>query len=366
VSRPPTEPPAPPSGRIETTPYGTLEGGRSVELYRLTASSGMSAEITNYGGIVRSLHVPDGRGRLADVVLGYDRLEEYVADRFFFGALIGRYANRIAGGAFSLGDLRIVVEKNQPPNHLHGGSEGFHKVLWNARAVDAPGGIGLELSHRSPDGHGGYPGNLDVTVVYTLTDDALAIEYAATSDRDTVVNLTHHSYFNLSGDPSRSVLDHEVSIRARRFTPVDRSQIPTGELRDVAGTPFDFTQQTPIGARIDADDEQLGIGGGYDHNWVFDHDGPEGAQATVARVVCPASGRVLEVATTEPGIQFYSGNSIAAGLVGKGGARYGRRSAICLETQHFPDSPNQPGFPSVTLRAGQAYRSTTTYRFGAV
>jgi aldose 1-epimerase len=358
----------PPSGRrsIEVAPFGALPDGRQAELYRLTTPSGLSAQITNYGGIVTALFAPDRGGRLGDVVLGYDRLEDYVRDPFFFGAVIGRYANRIGGGRFRLGTEVVSLDTNEGPNQLHGGSQGFHKVLWTARPFEHDRGVGLELGHESPDGHAGYPGNLDVTVVYTLTDAGeLAVSYRARSDRDTIVNLTHHSYFNLSGALDRPVLDHELVLRARRFTPVDDALIPTGELRDVSGTPFDFRSAMPIGGRIDDGDEQLARTGGYDHNWVLDVPASD-TPTPVARVACPASGRVLEVSSTEPGIQFYSGNALASGILGKGGVRYGRRSGFCLETQHFPDSPNKPHFPSVVLLRGQEYRSTTVHRFTTV
>jgi aldose 1-epimerase len=352
--------------RIASRPFGGLPDGRRADLYELAVANGMSAQITNYGGIVVALRTPDRSGALEDVVLGYDRLEDYVRDPFFFGALIGRYANRIAKAEFMLGDRRVAVEQNEAPNHLHGGSEGFHKVLWAARSFEDQRGVGLELTHRSPDGHGGYPGNLDVRVVYTLTDEGeLVIEYDASSDRDTIVNLTHHSYFNLGGELARPIVDHELVIRASRFTPVDATCIPTGALRDVAGTPFDFRTPTPIGSRIENDDPQLIRTGGYDQNWVLDTS-TRNAPVPVARVGCPTTGRVLEVATTEPGLQFYSGNSLARDILGKAGVRYGRRSGFCLETQHFPDSPNKPDFPSVVLRAGERYRSTTVYRFGTL
>jgi aldose 1-epimerase len=362
VSRPPLAPASPGRRRVEVRPFGTLQDGRRVDVYELTAPTGMSAQVTSYGGILTTLRVPDRDGRLDDVVLGYDRLEDYVRDPFCLGALIGRYANRIHEGRFRLGDRRVSLETNERRHHLHGGSQGFHKVLWTARPVDRDGGVGVELRHHSPDGHAGYPGNLEVTVMYTLTDEGeLVIEYEAGSDQDTIVNLTHHSYFNLGG----SVLDHEIVLRARRFTPVDADRIPTGELRDVSGTPFDFTAPTRIGARIDDDDDQLVSAGGYDHNWVLDVAASE-APVPVALLASPASGRLLEVSTTEPGVQLYTGNSLAPNTVGKSGARYGPRSGVCLETQHFPDSPNKPHFPSVTLRAGERYRSTTVYGFATL
>jgi aldose 1-epimerase len=351
---------------IVTHPFGVLDDGRRAALYVLTGRDGMSVEISNYGGIVTALRTPDRNGAFDDVVLGYDRLEDYVRDPFFFGALIGRHANRIAHGRFVLGGQRQSLERNDGPHHLHGGSEGFHKVLWDAHTSEDERSVRLELGHRSPDGHGGYPGNLEVRVTYALSEGReLVVEYRAWSDRDTIVNLTHHSYFNLSGDLSRPILDHELWLRAGRFTPVDGSLIPTGEFRDVAGTPFDFTTPAAIGSRIDAGDEQLVVAGGYDHNWVLDVE-PRRGPVPVARVGCDSTGRTLEVATTEPGIQFYSGNSLAPGTVGKSGVVYGPRSGFCLETQHFPDSPNEPRFPSVVLRAGVPYRSTTVYRFGTM
>jgi aldose 1-epimerase len=364
----------PPAGRsrppIEVQPFGTLDDGRRADVYQLRTPSGILVQVTNYGGIVTALRVPDRTGSFDDIVLGYDRLEDYVRDPFFFGATIGRYANRIAEGRFRLREQSFSLERNNGPNHLHGGSEGFHKALWAARPVDVERGARLELRHLSPDGHGGYPGNLDVTVAYTLSDlpmggAELRIEYHARSDRDTIVNLTHHSYFNLSGDLARDVLDHDLVLRARRYTPVNAHLIPTGELRDVAGTAFDFTKPALLGARIDESDEQLVLGGGYDHNWVLDAD-PADVLAPAARIACAATGRVLEVRTTEPGIQVYTGNSLADGIAGKSGVRYGRRSAFCLETQHFPDSPNKPHFPTVTLRASEPYSSTTVYAFTTI
>ena len=312
MSRPPLQPASPGRRRVEVRSYGTLEDGRRVDLYELTAPTGMSAQVTTYGGILTALRVPDRDGRLDDVVLGYDHLEDYVRDPFCLGALIGRYANRIHEGRFRLEERRVSLEANQGRHHLHGGAQGFHKVLWTARPVDRDGGVGVELRHRSPDGHAGYPGNLEVTVVYTLTDDEeLVIEYEAASDQDTIVNLTHHSYFNLGG----SVLDHEIVVRARRFTPIDADGIPTGELRDVSGTPFDFTAPTPIGARIDDDDDQLVSAGGYDHNWVLDVAASD-APVPVALLASPATGRLMEVSTTEPGIQLYTGNSLTPDMVG--------------------------------------------------
>jgi aldose 1-epimerase len=297
------------------------------------------------------------------VVLGYETLDPYLrSNRPYFGALVGRNANRIAFGRFELDGRTHELARNDGPHHLHGGLRGFDKVVWSASAGETPRGASLELRHLSADGDEGYPGNLSVAATYTFTDDdQLVVEYSATTDRPTLCNLTHHGYFNLDGAPD--VLGHVLAIPARRFTPVDAGLIPTGELRAVAGTPMDFTRPTAIGARIDADDEQLRFGRGYDHNFVLDRD--RAGLAPAARLVGPGSGRTLEVLTTEPGLQLYSGNFLDGTLLGKGGLRYGPRSGLCLETQHFPDSPHHPGFPSTVLRPGERYRSSTVYRFSA-
>ncbi len=330
--------------------------------YTLTNNNGLSAKITNYGGIVMSLLVPDRSGQLADVVLGFDAPEEYLNPHPYFGALIGRYGNRIANGKFSLNGVEYTLAQNNGPNSLHGGLTGFDKVLWQATPLDTPSGPALELTYLSRDGEEGYPGNLSVKVVYTLThQNELRLDYWASTDQDTVVNLTHHSYFNLAGAGQGDILGHELMLQADQFTPVDATLIPTGELRPVAGTPFDFTRPTPIGQRINQADEQLKFGLGYDHNWVLNHS--DGSLALAARASESGSGRVMEVWTTEPGIQFYSGNFLDGSIVGKGGKAYQQRAGFCLETQHFPDSPNQPNFPSTVLRAGQTYTSTTVYKF---
>jgi aldose 1-epimerase len=322
----------------------------------------VEADISNYGGIVVALRVPDRGGTLGNVVLGYDTADEYLHDPFFLGALIGRYANRIAGGHLVVGDQRFELTRNNGENHLHGGPHGFHKVLWSARPFENEREVGLELAHTSPDGHEGYPGNLSVTVVYALTRDAqLTIRYVATSDRDTVVNLTHHSYFNLGKAGAVDILDHDLVLDADSFTPGDRTQIPTGELRSVTGTPFDFRKPTRIGTRIDDADEQLRAAGGYDHNWVL--NGSAGTVRLVARAWCRSTGRVVDVSTSEPGIQLYTGNSLPDHPIGTADRRLVRRSGLCLETQHFPDSPNKPEFPSTLLRAGATFRSMTSYRF---
>lgn len=346
---------------IEKEPFGVTEEGTPVHLYTLTNANNAEAKITNYGGIVVSLSVQDRDGALDDIVLGYDTLGEYIDDDNYFGCIVGRYANRIAGGRFSLDGVEHVLARNDGDSHLHGGEKGFNKVPWEADEIRESNAVGLELAYVSRDGEEGYPGNLTVRVVYLLTNDnELRIEYTATTDRDTVVNLSHHSYFNLAGAGSGDVLGHVVMIDADLFTPVDRGLIPTGELKGVAGTPIDFTEPVEIGARIGQDDEQLVFGGGYDHNWVLNKgDGPMGL---AARVHEPGSGRVMEVYTTEPGVQFYTGNQLE-GVVGKAGSVYGRHGGFCLEAQRFPDSPNKPQFPSTILRARDRYTQTTIYRF---
>lgn len=333
-----------------------------MELHTLTNNHGASVTISSTGGIVTSLTMPDRSGTLADVVLGYDNPDDYRKAGPYFGALIGRYGNRIADGEFNLNGVAYTLAQNDGPNSLHGGIKGFDKVVWETQRIDSPAGPALELTYLSPDGEEGYPGNLLVKVVYTLThDNELKIDYTATTDRDTVVNLTQHSYFNLAGHDRGDILGHILTINADRFTPVDETLIPTGEVRPVAGTPFDFIRPTPIGARIEEPDEQLKFGLGYDHNWVLNNS--DGSLALAATVSDPGSGRVMEVWTTEPGVQFYSGNFLDGSQIGKGGHAYQQRYGLCLETQHFPDSPNQPDFPSTTLEAGESYHSTTIYKF---
>jgi aldose 1-epimerase len=340
----------------------TSAGGLPVDLYTLVNERGMKAEITNYGGIIVSLTAPDRDGQLADVVLGFDTLDEYVAHNPFFGCLVGRFGNRIAQGKFTLDGAQVVLAQNDGENHLHGGLKGFDKKVWQAQAFESAVGPALKLCYTSPDGQEGYPGTLSVEVVYTLRDDnALQIDYKATTDKTTVVNLTNHSYFNLSAGAAQDILGHEMMLNADRFTPVDGTLIPTGELRSVAGSPLDFRQSTVIGARIDADDEQLNYGGGYDHNWIV--NGEAGELRLAARVTEPVSGRVMAVHTTEPAIQFYAGNMMPPSMSGKGGATYVRRGGLCLETQHYPDAPNKPDFPSTTLLPGEIYQTTTVYAF---
>jgi aldose 1-epimerase len=340
--------------------FGTTRDGEAIELFTLAQPGGLEARIMTYGGTLVSLNAADRDGSRADVVLGFAALEPYLAGHPFFGSLIGRYGNRIAGGRFQLNGVEYTLARNDGPNHLHGGSRGFDKVIWRAAPREDDGASALELTYLSRDGEEGYPGNLDVTVVYTLTgDSALRIDYQATTDRATVVNLTNHSYFNLAG--GGDILEHEMRIPAQRFLPVDATLIPTGERRPVAGTPMDFTHPTAIGARIHADDEQLRLAsGGYDHTWILDK--AAGALGLAAEVYHPPSGRVLEVFTTQPALQFYTGNFLDGSLVGAHGQAYQKHSGFCLETQHFPDSPNQPDFPSTLLRPGEVYQQTTIVR----
>jgi aldose 1-epimerase len=351
-----------PAAGIIKQPFGALPDGRDVELYLLTNNNGMQVSITTYGGIVTSLTVPDRTGEFADIVLGFDDLDGYLAGHPYFGAIIGRYGNRIAGGEFTLDDQTYVLAQNNNGNHLHGGVKGFDKALWRAAPEFHPDGPRLSLTYLSADGEEGYPGRLDVAVDYTLTqDDELRIGYRATTDKPSHVNLTNHSYFNLAGPGSGDILDHELLINADHFTPVDEGLIPTGEIRSVVGTPMDFRQPTAIGARIEDEDEQLRFGKGYDHNFVLNT--ADTGLTAAARVSEPTTGRVLDVLTREPGVQLYTGNFLDGSVTGKGGTVYGRRCAFCLETQHFPDSPNQPQFPSTVLRPGTEYRTTTIYRF---
>ncbi len=346
---------------IGREPYGKLPGGSRVERFSLRNRRGMEAHILSYGGIVTRLTAPDDHGRYADVVLGHRALADYLNNSQYFGCLIGRHANRIRNARLMLDGVRYTLASNAGGHSLHGGIRGFDKVLWRvADAAVAAAGPRLKLDYVSPDGEEGYPGTLSVNAEYTLTeDDSLRLDFTATTDALTVVNLTQHSYFNLGGTPD--VLGHVLTIPAQRFTVTDEAQIPTGELRAVAGGPFDFRQPTPIGERIGADDAQLRIGNGYDHNWVIDK--AEGELGVVASVFDPVSGRRLDVLATAPGLQFYSGNSLDGSLRGKDGRAYGFRSGFCLEPQGFPDAPNQPAFPSVLLRPGEVYRSTIIHRF---
>ena len=357
------------------TPAGTEEAD-TVKVFTLRNDGGLEARITDYGGILLSLLVPDRDGHLADIVLGFDEPEDYEENPAYFGALIGRYANRIAHGRVTIDGHDYRLATNEGPHHLHGGRRGFDSVIWSAEGTDTWGrdegsegpdaGPSLDLHYASSDGEEGYPGRLDVRVRYSLThDDRLVIDYHATADRPTPVNLTHHSYFNLSGDPAADVLDHVLTLHADRFTPTDDSSIPTGEIVDVAGTPFDFREPTPIGARIDDDHPQLALAGGYDHNFVLAPEGDRSADdpRPAARLHHPPTGRVVDVLTSEPGLQLYTGNGLDGTIVGKGGVACGHRSGVALETQHFPDSPHHPAFPSTILGPWGTLRSRTVYAF---
>lgn len=351
---------------VSSSPFGHLDDGREVTLYTLQGKSGLRAEIMDYGGTLVRLLAPDRQGRLADVVLGFDHVADYPTKSPYFGALIGRVGNRIAHGSFTLdGKTYTLPTNNTPGGHpctLHGGTLGFDKVFWHAEPAERDGEPALKLDYTSRDGEDGFPGNLKVEVVYSLTKDhGLRIDYTATTDQPTPVNLTNHSYFNLKGEGTGTILDHQLTIHARRYTPVDAGLIPTGELAPVAGTPFDFTTPHAIGERIGQETPQLAYGHGYDHNFVL--DAASGTLALAASVYEATSGRVLEVLTTEPGLQFYSGNFLNGTLTGKRGKLYEFRSAFALESQHFPDSVHHPEFPNTLLQPGQTYRSTTVYRF---
>ncbi len=346
---------------VSQAPFGKTKDGKAVELYTMTNSHGVQVRAMTYGGIITSIKVPDRSGAMADVVLGFDTLDGYLTDPPYFGAIVGRYGNRIAKGQFTLDGRTYKLATNNGPNHLHGGIKGFDKVVWTARSVESAEGVGVALTRVSPDGEEGYPGNLNATVTYILTDrNELIVRYQATADKATPVNLTQHSYFNLTG--GGDILGHELTLNADRYTPVDATLIPTGELAPVEGTPFDFRRRTAIGARIKQDDPQLKNGNGYDHNWVLNRTGT-GLQVA-ARVVEPKTGRTLEVSTTEPGVQFYSGNFLDGTIKGKGGAVYNLRNGLCLETQHFPDSPNHSNFPTTILKPGDTYSSQTVFTFG--
>jgi aldose 1-epimerase len=349
------------SASVKSESFGKTDG-QEVRLFTLTNRYGVEARIITYGGIVVSLKVPDRNGKLDDVVLGFETLDEYVkGNDAYLGALIGRYGNRISKGRFTLNGVEYKLATNNGENHLHGGVKGFDKVVWGGKPLKTKDGVGVELTYIARDGEEGYPGNLSITVTYLLTDNnQLKIDYAATTDKDTIVNLTHHSYFNLSGQGNGDILGHQLQINGDRFTPVDSGLIPTGELRQVKGTPFDFLKPVAIGARIDQDNEQLKLGKGYDHNFVL--NGSTGTLRQAATVFDPASGRLMEVWTVEPGMQFYTGNFLD-GKKGKNGKINQFRYGFCLETQHFPDSPNKPEFPSTVLRKGSKYKTTTIYKF---
>ncbi len=343
--------------------YGALPDGRKAELYTLTNADGLKATLTNYGAILVSMEVPDRDGKLADVTHGYDTLKGWLSNTSYFGSTVGRYGNRIAKGQFTLdGKTYTLAKNNNGENALHGGIKGFDKVLWDAKPVKQAGAVGVEFNYISRDGEEGYPGNLKNTVTYWLTDkNELRIEFKATTDKPTIINLCHHSYWNLTGDPKNTILDHELMLAADRFLPVDKGLIPTGERRPVEGTPFDFTKLTKIGARINAEDEQLKLGNGYDHCWVLRSQA--GNVALAATLYDPSSGRAMDLSTDQPGVQFYCGNFLDGSVAGKGGTKYAFRTALCLETQRFPDSPNKPDFPSAVLRPGETYRHTMVHRF---
>ena len=357
---------AAPQAGIVKEAFGELKG-QPVELYLLTNNNGVVMKVTTYGGIITELYVPDKKGEMGNVVLGFDKLEGYLSPEYEksnpnFGGIIGRYGNRIAKGKFTLDGVEYTLAVNNDENHLHGGIIGFNRVVWAAQPVESKDGTALELTYVSKDMEEGYPGNLQVTVVYTLTDDnELKIDYHAVTDKATPCNLTNHSYFNLSAGKQPTNAEHELVIFADQYTEVDDGLIPTSKLPDVAGTPMDFTSPHKIGERIDADFEQLIIGGGYDHNWVLSNS--DGALSLAATVFEPQSGRFMEVFTTEPCVQFYAGNFLDGTLIGTNNTRFVRRAGLCLETQHFPDSPNQPSFPSTILQPGQIYQTQTVYKF---
>jgi aldose 1-epimerase len=356
--------PAKGKSQVHKQSFGKTDDGKPVDLYSLTNANGLEVRAMNFGSEIVSIKVPDKTGHLDDVVLGYDNLEGYLKNPAYFGAVVGRYANRIAKGAFTLDKQTFTLAKNNGPNSLHGGLKGFNKQLWDGKEFNNDEGVGVEFSYLSKDGEEGYPGNLQVKVRYTLTDDnRLVVDYEATTDKATPLNLSQHSYFNLAGEGNGDILQHHLLLNADRFTPVDKDLIPTGELRPVQGTPMDFNKPTGIGARINENYEQLVLGRGYDHNWVINRK--DNTLTRAALVHEPSSGRVLEVLTTEPGVQFYSGNFLDGTITGKHGHVYKQRYGFCLETQHFPDSPNHPEFPTTILRPGQTFRSQTVFKFSA-
>jgi aldose 1-epimerase len=342
--------------RVRVDPFGTMPDGTPVQIYTLTSARRLIARITDYGAILTELHVPDRAGQLGDVVLGFDNLPQYLRGHPYFGCTVGRVANRIARGRFSLDGVDYALAPNNGPHHLHGGLVGFDKALWRGEPLVGPA-IGVRFTHVSEDGDQGYPGRLEVAVVMSLTEaDELVIDYTATTDRATPINLTNHSYFNLAGEGD--ILGHELELAAARYTPTDATLIPTGEMREVRGTPFDFTRPTAIGARLD---QLRRKPNGYDDTFVLNRSAP--GLVLAARVHEPRSGRTLEMRTTEPGVQLYTGNYFDGSLTGKRGTVYGRHTGFTLEAQHFPDSVNHPAFPSTILRPGQTYRQTTSYRF---
>jgi aldose 1-epimerase len=341
---------------VDKEPYGKLPDGRQVDLYTLTNANGLRVRLMNYGAITVGVEVPDRDGKLTDVTLGFDEFEQWLSNKPHFGSTVGRYANRIARGQFTLDGQTYTLAKNNGENHLHGGIKGFDKVLWRGEPVQTDDAVGVKFTYLSKDGEEGYPGNLNVTALYTLTNDnEFKAEFSATTDKPTIVNLAHHSYWNLAGAAAGDILGHELMLNADRYTPVDAGLIPTGELRRVAGTPMDFTEPTAIGARI------AQVEGGYDHNFVLRNQ--TGRVALAARVFEPKTGRVMEIYTDQPGIQFYSGNFLDGTITGKGGVVYQKHHGFCLETQHYPDSPNKPHFPSVVLRPGEKYKHVMIHKF---
>jgi aldose 1-epimerase len=352
-----------PQPRVTQTPYARTAEGENVDLITLRNANGITLSAVNYGGIILTLKTPDRAGQMDDIVLGFDSLPQYEKESPYFGCIIGRYGNRIAKGQFTLDGKTYTLATNNDTNHLHGGKIGWDKKVWAAQTFNDTRGVGATFTLTSPDGDEGYPGAVRAEVTYTLTDkDQLIVDYKATTDKATVINLTQHSYFNLAGAKANDILGHELTINADKYTPVDPTLIPTGELANVVSTPFDFRKSTAIGARISQDNEQLKRGKGYDHNFVLNRTGAGLSQA--AKVYEPQSGRTMEITTTEPGIQFYSGNFLDGKLNGKGGRNYPFRSGFCLETQHYPDSPNQKNFPSTVLQPGQEYKTQTVFTFG--
>ena len=348
---------------VQTQRFGSRDG-RPVTLYTLTNAHGVEIRAMNYGGIIVSIRVPDRKGQLADIALGHETLEGYIPNPPYLGAILGRYANRVANGTFTLDGKTYTLAKNNGANSLHGGVKGFDKVMWDGEPLT--GKTGVAFSYLSKDGEEGYPGNLKVKVTYTLTDaNELVIDYEAATDKATPINLSQHSYFNLAGEGNGDILNHEVMINADRFTPVDKNLIPTGELRPVKGTPLDFSKPTRVGARIDDNYDQLSLAGGYDHNFVINRKSGDKGLTLAARVYEPSSGRVLEVSTTQPAVQFYTGNFLDGSVTGKQGHVYKRRYGLCLETQHYPDSPNHPDFPTTILKPGETFRSKTVFKFSA-
>src|SRR5271165_2833286 len=347
---------------VQQQPFGK-QGGRPVTLYTLTNAHGVEIRAMNYGGIIVSIKVPDRKGQFAEVVLGHENLEGYIPNPPYFGAIVGRYANRIANGTFTLDGKTYTLPKNDGPNTLHGGvDKTFNKVVWDGEALTSKPGV--TYTYLSKDGDDGFPGNLTVKVTYTLTDNnELVIDYEATTDKATPINLSQHSYFNLSGEGNGDILNHELMLNADRFTPVDKNLIPTGELRPVKGTPLDFTTSTRVGARVDDSYDQMVLAHGYDHNWVINRKSNDDGLVLAARVYEPTTGRVLEVSTTQPGVQFYTGNFLDGTVTGKQGHVYKRRYGLCLETQHFPDSPNHPDFPTTILKPGETFKSKTVFKF---